>query len=96
MEINPAFEHISEENIEIEPIHDFMPKPFGDHTEKNFNILYHVRLKQPKKKTEEELAAAAAKKEKKENSEEKGEEEVEEEEEEDDDEGIVPDENKTY
>jgi len=36
-----------------------MPKPFGDHTEKDFNILHHVRLKEPKKKTEEELAAAA-------------------------------------
>lgn len=94
MEIHPNFELIPENYIEIEKIKEFMPKPFGDHTEKDFNILHHVRLKEVVKKTEEELTAAAKKK-KKDDSENGGvvaDDDIDE----DDGEGIVPDENRTY
>lgn len=93
VEIAPNFEPIPEEYIVIEPVKEFMPKPFGDHTEKDFNILHHVRLKEPKKKTEEQQAAAAKAKKEIHDGEEG---DAKDGDDDDDDEGFIPDENKTY
>ncbi|KAL4487471.1 hypothetical protein ABPG72_006991 [Tetrahymena utriculariae] len=95
VEINPGFEPIPDDATVIDPIKEFMPKPFGEDTEKQFNILHHVRLKEPKKKTEEQKASEVKqKRHKKQNQD--GEEEDEEDDDDEEEEGVVPDENRTY
>lgn len=44
------FEPIEERYIEVELLKDFVPPPIGNSQDKDFNILYHVRLVRPKAK----------------------------------------------
>lgn len=42
------FDRIDESMIEIEPIKEFVPHPYGNSKPEDFNILYHVRLRPAK------------------------------------------------